>query len=195
MGEPPSWYSGDFIFVKQNLTKYKNVNKNLREAILSDKVQDTFVVMNDDFYIFSNNLSYFHEGRLEEKHDSYIKSGTYSAYSRIIFQTLIKLKALGFEDPLSYELHIPFVVEKHKLSKIIKYDNLLWRSLYGNMFSVGGDKIKDVKVYHEKDWRFHAIDYSRLDLLYLSSNDRSFNKLKNNFLKNKFFEKCILEEY
>ena len=156
IGNRPSWYAGKFISVNQNETKYANVHKNLEAAIASPQIEDKFVVMNDDFYIMEkiDSIGYIHEGTLSNKYREYLEAYASYSYVKKITSTHDKLVRMGFSDPLSYELHIPFLVEKEKLSEVIKYKNLLWRSMYGNMFDVGGDMMSDVK----------AVSYTHLTL-------------------------------
>jgi hypothetical protein len=85
------------------------------------------------------------------------------------------------------------VMEKKKLSKILKFSGL-WRSAYGNMFEVGGNQIRDVKVYNKTD-KFYSTSYdiNNLEYDYLSSNDNSFEAMKDMLLKKMFPDKSIYE--
>jgi hypothetical protein len=107
---------------------------------------------------------------------------------------LSKLRRLGHADPLSYELHIPFPVEKVKLAKIIKYSDILWRSIYGNIFEVGGFMISDVKVYSSSSMSFKSYDYMSGSLPFLSTNDSSFSEVEENLLKHSFNQNTIYEK-
>jgi hypothetical protein len=195
VGNKPSWYGGKFISVNQNETKYANVHKNLEAAIASPQVDDEFVVMNDDFYIMKkiDSISYIHEGTLKDKYKEYL--GAYASYSYVkkITNTHDKLVRAGIQDPLSYELHIPFLVEKEKLSEVVKYKNLLWRSMYGNIFNVGGDMMSDVKVYLTNSMGFKDYDYHSGESPFLSTNDSSFKIIERDLLKGVFSQKSYLE--
>jgi hypothetical protein len=85
------------------------------------------------------------------------------------------------------------VMEKKKLSKVLRFSGL-WRSAYGNMFEVGGNQIRDVKVYNKTD-KFYPTSYdiNNLEYDYLSSNDNSFEEVKNLILFNRFSSKSIYE--
>lgn len=193
VGEAPSWYAGDLILVKQNSAKYTNVSNSLSEIISSDLVEDNFVMMNDDFYFLADECGYYHEGKLQDKYDMYMDINGSSSYNKKILDTLNKLKKIGYSDPLSYELHIPFPVEKEKLAKIVRHRNLLWRSIYGNIFSVGGTKMSDVKVYSGNSMAFKSYNYMSGSSPFLSTNDLSFKEVEQNFLKHSFNKKTIYE--
>jgi hypothetical protein len=195
VGEPPSWYVGDILLVKQNSTKYVNVSNNLRQIALSDLVEDTFIMMNDDFYFLSNEYGYYYEGTLQEKHDTYRDINGPSSYNKKILDTINRLKKMGYPDPLSYELHIPFPVEKAKLSKIVRHNNVLWRSIYGNVFNVGGHITTDVKVYAKDRMSFKAYDYKTGSSPFLSTNDASFKEVEKNLLMRRFKKKTVYEQY
>lgn len=194
VGEAPSWYVGDLLFIQQNSAKYENVSNSLKEIAVSDLVEDNFILMNDDFYFLSNEYGYYHEGRLEDKYETYRDVSQASSYNKKLLDTLNKLKRLGYKNPLSYELHIPFPVEKIKLSKIIKYSNILWRSIYGNIFEVGGSMISDVKVYSSSSMSFKSYDYMSGSLPFVSTNDSSFSEVEENLLKHSFNKHTIYEK-
>lgn len=194
VGEAPSWYVGDLLFIQQNSAKYENVSNSLKEIAVSDLVEDNFILMNDDFYFLSNEYGYYHEGRLEDKYETYRDVSQASSYNKKLLDTLNKLKRLGYKNPLSYELHIPFPVEKIKLSKIIKYSNILWRSIYGNIFEVGGSMISDVKVYSSSSMSFKSYDYMSGSLPFVSTNDSSFGEVEENLLKHSFNKHTIYEK-
>lgn len=194
VGEPPSWYTGDTLFVRQSLTKYSNVSNNLKEIAISDLVEDNFIIMNDDFYFLSDSYGYYYEGSLQDKYNTYRDINGPSSYNKKILDTISKLKRLGYSDPVSYELHIPFPVEKSKLAEITRYTNILWRSVYGNVFDVGGEKSLDVKVYSGNHMSFKSYDYMSGSSPFLSTNDSSFKEVERNFLKDSFDKKTIYEE-
>lgn len=195
VGKKPSWYVGNFISVNQNETKYANVHKNLEAAINSSQINNEFVVMNDDFYIMKNidNIGCFYEGSLMDKYMKYLSAYASHSYVKKIIGTHDKLNRLGISDPLSYELHIPFFVEKEKLSEAVKYRNLLWRSMYGNMFDIGGEIMSDVKVYLTKSMNFKDYDYLSDDSVFLSTNDSSFKTVERDLLAKLFNKKSYLE--
>ena len=194
VGEAPSWYVGDLLFVKQGSAKYVNVSNSLKEIAFSSLIDDEFVLMNDDFYFLGNTYGHYHEGSLQEKYDAYKEIDSNSSYNKKVLDTLNKLKKLGHSDPLSYELHVPFPVNKNNLMKITKYSNMLWRSIYGNMFLVGGEQMSDVKVYSDKRMSFKSYDYLSKQPIFLSTNDSSFAEVEKKLLKKYFKKKTVYEK-
>ena len=111
-----------------------------------------FSIRSRHFFIFKHtlNFNFLYDGSISDKIKTYEANNELNGYSRQIRNTEKKLLGMGIKDPLNYELHVPMPVEKNNLKKVLdKGDKLLWRSMYGNMFSVGGIQTKDVKVYKE----------------------------------------------
>jgi hypothetical protein len=92
-------------------------------------------------------------------------------------------------ESLDYELHVPMIFEKEKLSSVIGSQGL-WRSLYGNIYKVGGQQFKDVKIY-SKD---HPMSGSFIDMnsTYLSTEDQVFKEYKEWF-QEQFPEPSLFE--
>jgi hypothetical protein len=189
VGGKPTWYVGNYIEVNQNLSKYRNAIENLKALCNSEDISDTFVLMNDDFYIIKNidSIKDYHGGPLLEKINLYQKLNSNSNYTRKLAATYKKIKSLGIENPLDYELHIPMVMEKEKLKQTLQNNyQFLWRSIYGNVFDVGGEQMEDVKVYVKGPLVLKSYNIKKDDHIYLSSADTSFDILFNNILKKQF---------
>lgn len=184
VGHPPKWYDGDYIKVPQSSTKYRNAYNNLAAICDSPKIPSNFILMNDDFYIIRpvDEIEYFNEGFLLNKADAYFDAYQNSLYTKKLYDTHHKLVRLGHKNPISYELHVPFPVEKWKLARAIKNEALLWRSMYGNIFEVGGKTISDVKVYGSTKMNFKNYKYKDSDFPFLSGDDTSFPLLKKEIL-------------
>jgi hypothetical protein len=197
VGGKPDWYVGNYINVEQKESKYKNAVENLKTISTSDQISESFVLMNDDFYIIKkiNKIENFHGGYLLNKINLYQKLNGNSQYTRKLSGTYKKLKALGFENPLDYELHVPMIMEKEKLKIILELiDQFLWRSIYGNKFEVGGTKMQDVKVYTTGPLVLKSYNLNMDSHTYLSSSDSSFNNIFNKILKDKFDKKTKFEK-
>jgi hypothetical protein len=197
VGGKPDWYIGNYIEVEQKDSKYKNAVRNLETICNSQEISESFILMNDDFYIVKkiDKIENFHGGFLLDKINLYQKLNSNSQYTRKLSRTYNKLKALGFEDPLDYELHIPMIMEKEKLKTIIELlDQFLWRSIYGNKFNVGGTQMEDVKVYNSGPLVLKSYDLNVDDHTYLSSADSSFNSIFNKILKFMFDKKTKFEK-
>ena len=197
VGGRPDWYIGNYIHVKQPFTKYKNALQNLNAICESKEISNTFILMNDDFYIVKkiNSIINYHGGSLLEKINLYQKINSNTNYTRKLAATYKKIKSLGFDNPLDYELHIPMIMEKEKLKKVLEYkEQFLWRSIYGNMFNVGGEEMQDVKVYTKGPLVLKSYNLNKDDHIYLSSADTSFNLIFDSILKKQFNTKTKYEK-
>jgi hypothetical protein len=183
VGNPPEWYGGTKITVPQTRGKYENAKNNIIKICNSDLIENPFVFMNDDFFIIKEigEIPYLYSGLLSEKLKLYAETSPNNPYTKRIAQTYKKIKDLGISNPLDYELHVPFLAEKDKLKISVKHD-YLWRSVYGNLFSVGGTQVCDVKIYSEKEKNPRSFPYKEMPSPFISSDDRSFLEIKENVL-------------
>lgn len=177
VGGKPKWYSGNYISVEQNHHKYANAINNLHAICDSNEISEEFVLMNDDFFIIKkiNRIDYFYNGLLSNKISNYTKITGSSMYIKKLILTRTRLIEYGIENPLDYELHIPMVMEKEKLKHIIlKYPSCLWRSMYGNIYSVGGNEMEDVKIYTNKKHSARSNEITEHST-FLSTEDQAFS--------------------
>jgi hypothetical protein len=153
--------------------------------------------MNDDFYIINkiDTLPNTHGGFLLDKINNYkINNGVdpnISAYGKMLIKTESLIYRKLKTKVINYELHVPMIMEKKKLSKIILLDGL-WRSVYGNFYNVGGIEMDDVKVYGLNS-KQKSYDITNLRYDYLSSNDDSFKEIKRLILDSRFRSKSVYE--
>lgn len=197
VGGKPDWYVGNYIEVHQVYTKYKNAFENLNKISISSEISDSFVLMNDDFYIIKKleNIGTYHGGYLLDKINLYQKINGNSNYTRKLAATYKKIISLGIENPLDYELHVPMIMEKNKLREVLKYkDQFLWRSVYGNIYNIGGEEMKDVKVYTKGPLVLKSYNLNIDQHQYLSSADSSFQIIWEKILKNQFKQKTKFEK-
>jgi hypothetical protein len=180
VGGKPDWYKGHYIEVDQSRNKYTNALNNLLEICNSKDILDTFVLMNDDFFILKKikEIKNFHGGLLLNKIKRYKKINETSTYIKKLILTDNKMRAKGIENPLDYDLHVPMVMEKDKLKNVItKYSLCLWRSAYGNIYDLGGDQIEDVKIYFNKKNNSKSIELNK-EFIFISTEDNSFSLIK-----------------
>lgn len=179
VGFRPSWVkSAVHIGFSQGNNKYKNTTQAMRAVCESSEVSEDFIYINDDMFTLHALIEVpkLNRGPLDEIIDLYKpKGGRY--YAKGMEQTRDLLIELGCRvDPfLSYELHIPMIINKEKMLEVLNLaapynlDCLHKRTLYGNMIQYGGESIADVKVYDgNQDWR--------VDMPFLSTSDDSFAK-------------------
>lgn len=195
VGGMPEWYCGDHIPVKQDKNTYTNAISNLIAITESVDISDKFVLMNDDFFIINkiDRIEYFHNGMLLDKINRYKNLVGESGYITKLVKTFNRLQKLGIGNPIDYEVHVPFVMEKNKLRLILSKDNrFLHRSMYGNRFSVEGTQIEDVKVYARGGLVKKSFDYLNNNSNFLSTTDDSFDLIEP-ILKKRFSSKTKYE--
>lgn len=135
-----------------------NVIDNLRLAAVNVPA-DRFVIMNDDIFpMQAPELDVpLYRGPLA---DQIRRSAGWWRDS--LEKTYAYLVSQGYDQPISYELHRPVVMERDKLLEIAKLAMSWqtpyppqWRTLYGNLYKVGGVPASDGKIKSgsRKDWR------------------------------------------
>lgn len=141
--------------ILQTDTKYKNTTNNLKLICNQDNLSEDFILFNDDFFILKpiqiEELNIC-RGTVREVLKEYKNKYGFNSYIEGMEQTSIFLNDLGIKDVLSYELHIPMVMNKTNVLKMfslpfIKCLNVLHkRTMYGNLFHKNSKPMKDVKV-------------------------------------------------
>jgi hypothetical protein len=194
VGGKPDWYIGNYLEVTQNKSKYANARNNLRAICSSSEISDSFILMNDDFYIMNkvDDIPYMHGGLLDNKIKQYKSLTGDTRYVLMLKRTLLSLSRRLKNNVLDYELHVPMVMEKEKLLTIIELPDL-WRSRYGNTFGVGGIEMDDVKVYSSGGLIKKSYNINNLKYDYLSSNSDSFKMIKDKILDISFPDKVVYE--
>lgn len=152
VGHTPNWVTGvesipGNVFDAKRRGQW-NVVDNLRLAALHVDA-DRFVVMNDDIFLMTHpDLSPLYRTSLSRHIGASI--GWWRDTLEVTYAYLV---SLGIDEPLSYELHRPVLMERDKLLEITrlalgwqtKYPPQ-WRTLYGNLYKVGGASAVDGKV-------------------------------------------------
>ncbi len=180
IGGKPNWYVGNYIKVDQFSSSHMNQLDNFKAACNSDEIDEDFILMNDDFFIVNKieSIEYFYGELLQDKVDLYLDLVGDNSYVRRLRQTNSRLIKYGIDQPLDYEMHVPFPVNKSKFKTVLEKDGRFnWRSIYGNLFNVKGTKINDVKVYESGPLTKKSFDYSQPSN-FLSSLDESFDVLR-----------------
>jgi hypothetical protein len=181
VGGRPSWYIGNYIKVDQVSNSHKNQLTNFQTICDSESISDNFILMNDDFFIINkiDSVEYFYGGLLQDKVDLYYSLVGDNSYVTRLMRTNSRLIKYGIDNPLDYEMHVPFPVNKAKFKSVLEKDGRFnWRSIYGNLLNVGGRQMKDVKVYHSGPLAKRSFDYKNTKTDFLSSLDESFILLK-----------------
>lgn len=205
-GEKPDWVKNvTFIPVEQSKTKSENWMRNLIAAIESDEVSSDFIMMNDDFFFMQpmNAVPNLNFGSMEAVlalYDwRYPESSEYIENMRRLHARFL---AQGHNAPISYELHTPMILNKQKIKQLREHLNgarmYQFRTMYGNHFDIGGESVKDVKVFIEARHNYPAYNENPLRYLreqvLLSTTGGSFKRgIAGEFIREHFVEPSSYE--
>ena len=184
------------VKVKQEgITKWDRVRNMFQMACENKELTDDFIMFNDDFFVMrpTDHLDVNYRTSLP-KHIEMLEANfgnKPSAYTRLLRRSLSELQRLGLPT-LSYELHIPFIFNKEKMLKMMKAhpDWRSTRTMYGNLYNIGGERMCDVKIFSSKT----ELDYKNLQFL---STDDSVVNVNNDiwrYIRNQFKHKCEYED-
>jgi hypothetical protein len=196
VGGKPEWYSGHCVPVEQNSNKYANALKNLKSLCEHPEISDNFVLMNDDFFIIKkiNSIDQFYNGLLSDKINRFTQITGSSMYIKKLITTNKKLIDLGIKNPIDYELHTPMPMNKPGLLDVIeKYPECLWRSMFGNLYNVGGTQMDDVKIYVNKRHLARSNEITDSSI-YMSTEDTSLKVMLDKMLRQMLPEPSIYEK-
>jgi len=199
VGGCPKWVKGvEHIPTTQSGTKYKNTTNNLKVACNDTRLSDDFIYFNDDFFILqpiknpARDLNIYN-GTVQSVLDAlYEQHSIATPYMVGMEQTRDLLRFLGKSEPLSYELHAPIVFNKFNYLKMFEIEGvdkincLHKRTLYGNLYYVGGKSQKDVKIFAG-----HKFNPDTLGT-FLSCANNGFEKVRP-YLQSKFPDKSPYE--
>jgi len=154
VGEKPDWATNiGHIPVSQSKTKGENVMMNLLTAAGSEQISDDFIMMNDDFFIMKKiqNMPDLNFGDMKSLITRYVtrypEGSGYIDNMKKLYEVLTEL---GYGQPISYELHVPMVINRQNVQELRRsVSGLLYqfRTFYGNYFHIGGDTVGDVKIF------------------------------------------------
>lgn len=152
VGFRPWWAAGarHIPTHQRGFPAYVNTTAGMRAACEHPEVSDPFLWANDDFFVMSPQTTPFpvlHRGPVREVFAQY---GTRSSgYVAAMRETHGFLVGLGYEEPTSFELHVPLPVHKAGMLRALKVGqghDVHKRTVYGVLNGIGGTPMRDVKV-------------------------------------------------
>lgn len=157
VGDQPNWLTG-VEFIRGNTQPHPraNIYHNLLAACAHPDLADEFVIFNDDFFVTEpvEGTPMAYRSTLRQHLNLPRLRTSQSWWKDSLTTTLICLQAVGIDEPLSYELHVPFPVNKALMAATLEqFKNVTpanppqWRSLYGNLHASGAVMQPDSKVF------------------------------------------------
>lgn len=188
VGHKPDWYVGDFIPVADTSTKFNNIRLALIAAAKHPGISANFVYMNDDFFLIKpvKKIRNYNGGPLSDKITRYRQIEPTSGYVISLKKTLTYLKDYGIKNALDYDIHVPMIFNKKKLLEVA-YMPFQVRSMYGNIYKIASETITDVKRYHRGSY-LSELSYTKNEYPFISSEDKSFDLLRDTLLAEMFPE-------
>jgi hypothetical protein len=193
-GKPDGIEPDEYVFGDQRGTEsWRKVNSTIEQVCKTKDVSEDFWLFNDDFFIMKRieDLPPIYNGTLLSRVEE-IRSrqdGMVSLYAT----RLLRAKTLLEEDSFAtfnYAVHMPMLINKKKAFETIKHfrKSAMFRSLYGNMWEVGGINRPDVKIFNVDEAPDPESDM-------LSTSDLSFQEgLVGEFIRSRFPEPCRYEK-
>lgn len=134
---------------QEGKTKWDKVHSMFKLACENKELSDNFILFNDDFFVMKpvEKIETIHRGLMED-HVKVLGAGPYARMLKGIGEELKKRGKTTY----SYELHTPFVFNKKKLLKLLNDnpDLRCTRTMYGNIYKIGGKKASDVKIFSSR---------------------------------------------
>lgn len=152
IGQPPlGVFTGlGAVTIKKGNDRWRNTSDALMAACCMENVSDPFLYMNDDFFCLSERAhTDWDRGPLT---DTLIPHRRNSDYRKGGIAAIKVLKNHGITDPLSYELHLPMLIDKALMIEVLeelrygKYSESFKRTVYGNRLGRTTKSRADVKV-------------------------------------------------
>jgi len=201
VGYRPAWVSEEVGYIPTQQAKPKHANTwgNWRAAAQCDQIADEFILFNDDFFITRpiEKVEPLHAGLLTERMAKYRRFRLTEYVERATYtQRMLRQAGLDADRALSYELHVPFPVNRVRLLEGIKrLDGMLRRPIeavskrtyYGNTVGLGGTLARDVKVKRNTD------GMPETPLPYLSTSPQSWEGLAGGWVRAQFPDVCRYE--
>lgn len=177
--------------------KWAKVRGMYRKVCMNDDITEDFILFHDDFFVLKPTKSIEPEWRCSLMSHAEIIEASYNgkstSYTKLLRKTLSRLGREGYTT-YSYELHQPFVFNRKKLLKILdNYANEhCIRSIYANVYKVGGKQKDDVKI---NDLKCSNIKEVMQEWRFVSTGDQSFAHGQiGKYLRSRFNKRCRFEK-
>lgn len=164
LGDLPDWVTNVYHIPRKEIatSSFDDVNKMVMQACQDERISDDFTFFNDDIFCLEpiKSIPDYYLGTLDEDHKRRRKKhGPANRWSMGTLRTMQFIQQLGIKEPLSYEVHMPMIMNKQKRLEVAKIIDgkftqdspLFARSIYGNLYSVNSEFKADVKFVGRGD--------------------------------------------
>lgn len=155
VGYLPNWLINVHHIPGNGYRGNRNVYRNILTAAEHPDTPDEFIVWNDDFLVTApiTEIPVYYHSRLADQIRP-VQNRPRTWWHRSLIFTHKILQRAGYENPLSYELHLPLPVHKAGMAEALRKfldaeDNGIppqWRTLYGVVNNIGGTQHADTKA-------------------------------------------------
>lgn len=134
----------------QDGTGYVNTTTAMRAACEHPEVSDPFVWANDDMFTMlplPDGMPILHRGPMRELVAA--RAGRGGPYVDGLRDTYAWLTGRGYDEPLSYDVHVPLPVSKAGMLRALREGrghDAHKRTVYGVLNRIGGEQTRDVKI-------------------------------------------------
>jgi len=199
-GYTPKWVDTDNVisidsYQGNGVYGFLNARSNLQHAMMTEKLSEDFVLMNDDFFIMKpiKSVPNLYGGMFIDMIDALAALNSKTTYllGARASAALLNETGLTISDIKNYSIHTPMLMNKMLLYEVLMTSyssnhakmHLHIRTLYGNTHDIGGAEIKDIKVTGVTKEAFEG-------KMFLSTTDNSFkNGAVGTYVRNQLYGK------
>jgi hypothetical protein len=145
-GHCPEWVRGVTVIpASRRANKFDSIEENVREGLRHPEIAEHVVYMNDDFYVTRpvDRVPATHGGTIDQ----------HNGQQELAARMRRTRHALRDHFPEPHELftydgvHMPLPLERELARPILEWvpSGLLWRTWYGNVSGIGGDRVPNAK--------------------------------------------------
>lgn len=166
IGECPEWLHGiTYIPIKDSKSnvsgiKLQNARQKYLTACNDQRISKDFMLMNDDFFFLEevSEIRNYSRGTIEEMMSRHPTKAGY--YYHSLRDTDNKLKAMGIEKPIDFEIHGPMIFNKSDLLNVIGMVGMdryySFRSCYGNLMNLKSEVVIDFKAANLAEFAYQT---------------------------------------
>ena len=151
-GKPEGIEPDEYVYFNQRgVMPWEKVISTIKEISRNKAITEVFYLFNDDFYIMKpmEEIPVYYDRTLFRRIQQVEKSrgGARSLYSQQLRRTRDALQSEGYKT-FNYEVHMPMLINRKKADRLIeRYPKMsMFRSTYGNIYDIGGEQHKDMKI-------------------------------------------------